>query len=110
MKTKTMGMQAPLETYGVVLDAGGRPSFFRSRRPLRELEVTMSISDSFDALGVAHDRGRRLRVEAATERLRGTSGTRSALAMFLRRAAERLDPAPLARRPVSRPELSVKGR
>lgn len=103
-------MQEPVTTFGVVLDAVDRHSFFRSRRPLRELEVTMSISDSFDALAVAHDRGRRLRAEAAAERLRGTSRARNALAMFLRRAAERLDPAPLARRPVSRPELSVSGR
>ena len=70
----------------------------------------MFISHPLDALVVAHDRGRRLRAEAATERLRGTSGTRSALAVVLRRAAERLDPPPLARRPVSSPKISVTGR
>lgn len=56
-------------------------------------------TDPRDALVVAYERGRRLRAEAAAERLRGTSGTRRSLAGSLRRAADRLDPAPLARRP-----------
>jgi hypothetical protein len=61
--------------------------------------ITMSTLDPLDALFLAHERGRRLRAEAAAERLRSTSGTRRALAVSLRRAADRLDPAPLARRP-----------
>ena len=58
----------------------------------------MLTSDPLDALVLAHERGRRLRAEAAAERLRSTSGTRHAVAAYLRRAADRLDPAPLARR------------
>lgn len=52
----------------------------------------MLINDPFDDLAVAHSRGRRLRAEAAAERLRGTSRPRRALAEKLRRAADRLDP------------------
>ncbi len=64
---------------------------------MSEREDTMFTSDPLDALAVAHERGRRLRAEAAAERLRGAPGTRRALAVTLRRAADRLDPAPLAR-------------
>ena len=52
----------------------------------------MLINDPFDDLAVAHTRGRRLRAEAAAERLRSTSRPRRALAETLRRAADRLDP------------------
>ena len=52
----------------------------------------MLIHDPFDDLAAAHSRGRRLRAEAAAERLRGTSRPRRALAETLRRAAEHLDP------------------
>jgi hypothetical protein len=58
----------------------------------------MFTSDPLDALVVAHERSRRLRAEAAAERLRDTSSIRRALAVSLRRAADRLDPTPLARR------------
>ena len=63
----------------------------------------MFTSNPFDALAVAHQRGHELRAEAAAERLLGTPGTRRALAASLRRAADRLDPAPLARRPATQP-------
>ena len=58
----------------------------------------MFIGHPLDALAVAHQRGRELREEAAAARLCGTSTTRRALAESLRRAADRLAPAPLARR------------
>jgi hypothetical protein len=64
----------------------------------------MFISNPLDALAAAHAHGRELRAEAAAERLFGTSGTptRRAIAVALRRAADRLDPAALApRRPFS---------
>jgi hypothetical protein len=61
----------------------------------------MLTSDPLEFLALAHGRGRRLRAEAAAERLRGTSGTRRKLAVSLRRAADRLDPAPYANRPAS---------
>jgi hypothetical protein len=51
----------------------------------------MFTSDPRDALVFAHERARRL--------CAGASGTRRALAASLRRAANRLDPAPLAPRP-----------
>jgi hypothetical protein len=56
----------------------------------------MLTTDPVDALAVAHERGRRLRGEATAERLCGTSGTRQTLAVLLRRAADRVDPAPRA--------------
>lgn len=59
----------------------------------------MFTSDARDALLVAHERPRRLREETAAERLRRASGARRALAASLRRAANHLDPAPLAPRP-----------
>ena len=52
-----------------------------------------------DALDLADDRGRRLREEAAAERVRRAGGTRRAVATSLRRLANRLDPAPFAPRP-----------
>jgi len=76
-------------------------------KPKRELEVTKLTSDPLD---VAHERGRRLRAEAAAERLRGTSRTRHVLAASLRRAADRLDPAPLARRTALSPGSPAKAR
>ncbi len=54
------------------------------------------------ALAMADERGRRLRAEAAAERLRGRSRVRHALADSLRRAADRLEPAPRAPRFVLR--------
>jgi hypothetical protein len=59
----------------------------------------MFITDPFDALVIAHARGRQLRAEATAERLRGTSPGRRALASSLRRLADRLDAASLAPRP-----------
>ena len=52
-----------------------------------------------DALDVADERGRRLREEAAAERVRRDAGTRRTLAASLRRLADRLDPVPFAPRP-----------
>jgi len=58
---------------------------------------------SDDSLEVARERGRRLWAEAAAERLRAPSRTRHVLAAFLRRAADRLDPASsLVRKPALR--------
>jgi hypothetical protein len=68
----------------------------------------MFITDPFDALVVAHAHGRRLRAEATAERLCGTSGARRDIAVFLRRAADRLDPAVLVPRPALSPETRVK--
>lgn len=59
----------------------------------------MITLDPHDALVAAHEHGRRLRAEAAAERLRGPSATRRALALSLLRAANRLDPASLAAGP-----------
>ena len=59
----------------------------------------MFNSDPHDALAVAHRHAGHLRAERAAERLRRASVTRRALAASLRRAANRLDPAPLAPRP-----------
>ena len=70
--------------------------------PNRELEATMFTGDPLGALVAAHDRGRVLRAEAAAERLREPSSMRRAVAETLRRAADRLEPAPLAHRPVLR--------
>jgi hypothetical protein len=61
----------------------------------------MFSSNRLDALALAHDRGRQLRAEAAAERVRDTLGTGRALAAPLRRAADRLDPASLSRRPAT---------
>jgi len=55
------------------------------------------FTDPLDGLAQIRERGRRLRAEAAAERLRGPSWTRRALAASLRRATDHLEPAPLAR-------------
>ena len=62
-------------------------------------EVVM-ISSTLDGLALAHEHGRRLRADAARERVAGTSRMRLALATFLRRAADRLDTRTLASTPV----------
>jgi hypothetical protein len=59
----------------------------------------MFTSDPRDALVFAHEHARRLRAETAADRLRRPSGARRVIAASLRRAATRLDPAPLAARP-----------
>jgi hypothetical protein len=59
----------------------------------------MVTSDPHDALVFAHQHARQLRAERAAERLRHGSVTRRALAAALRRAANRVDPAPFAPRP-----------
>jgi hypothetical protein len=61
----------------------------------------MFTNDPLHALVVAHERGHRLRAEAASERMRSTPATRRVLAASLRRTADRLDRAPLARIPAS---------
>jgi hypothetical protein len=58
----------------------------------------MLIYDPRDALVLAHERARHLREETVADHLRSASGTRRAVVAVLRRAATRLDPAPLARR------------
>jgi hypothetical protein len=68
----------------------------------------MFISYPLDALAAAHAHGRELRAEAAAERLFASSGTRRAIAVWLRRAADRLDPAVLAARPAFSPQAHVK--
>jgi hypothetical protein len=62
----------------------------------------MLTSDPLDALQFARERNRNLRAAAAAERLRSASGTRRTLAVYLRRAADRLDPAPAVPTPVPR--------
>ena len=52
------------------------------------------IPDPRDQLTIAHERGEQLRSEVASERLAGPPPARRALAASLRRAANRLDPAP----------------
>lgn len=59
----------------------------------------MFTSDPTDALAVAHSRGRRLRDERAAERFRRASRRGSTLAALLRRAADHLEPTPVAHRP-----------
>lgn len=68
----------------------------------------MFTCNPLDALAVAHVRGGELRAEAAMDRLGGTSAARHAIAVFLRRAADRLDPAALAPRPAFGREAGVK--
>ena len=53
------------------------------------------VPDPLDQLTLAQERGERLRDEAAAERLGAPSKARRALAGFLRRAADLLDPTPL---------------
>jgi hypothetical protein len=71
--------------------AGGADTFALDQNATW-MEVTMFTSDPLDVLAVAREHGRRLRTEAALARLRGASPTRRALALSLRRAADRLDP------------------
>ena len=52
-----------------------------------------------DALVLAHEHARRLRAEAAAERLGGGAPMRGAIAAALRRAADRLDPGSLVQQP-----------
>jgi hypothetical protein len=68
----------------------------------------MVTCNPLDALAIAHTRGRELRADAAAERLRGTTATRRAIAVSLRRAADRLDPAALAWRAAFGPKARVK--
>ena len=55
----------------------------------------MLTSDSHDGLVLAHERTRRLRAEAAAERLRAPSALRHGVAVLLRGAANRVEPTPL---------------
>lgn len=57
----------------------------------------MVASHPSDALFLGHERARRLRAETAARRHHRVSATSRALAAALRCAAERLDPAPLAK-------------
>jgi hypothetical protein len=59
----------------------------------------MFIAHPRDGLVVAHERGRQPHAQAAAERMRSPSTSRRALAVSLRRAADRLDPVPLACQP-----------
>jgi len=59
----------------------------------------MFTSDPRDALLVANQCARRLREASAAERLFRDSSARRALAAFMRRVADRLDPASFAPRP-----------
>jgi hypothetical protein len=52
-----------------------------------------------DALVLAHEHGRSLRAQAAAERLVGAWTMRGAIAVWLRRAADRVDPGALVRQP-----------
>lgn len=59
----------------------------------------MFISDPHDELIVAHDHGRRLHEERAAEGFRRAPRRGRSLAALFRRAADRLDPTPVAHRP-----------
>jgi hypothetical protein len=59
----------------------------------------MFANDPRDALALLHSRGRSLRQERAAEAFRRTERRGSSLAALLRRAADRLDPTPVAHRP-----------
>jgi hypothetical protein len=54
----------------------------------------MITTDPRDALALSEQRSRQFQAEAAAERLREPSAMRRALAVSLRRAADRLDPGP----------------
>ncbi len=64
------------------------------------------LTHTHDDLELVHARGRRLRADAAAARVGGRSPVRHAIAVALRRAADRLDPARLA----PTPDLLVKER
>ena len=59
----------------------------------------MIITDPRDALALSEQRSAQFQAEAAAERLREPSVVRRGLARFMRRAADRLDPAPRAWQP-----------
>ncbi len=59
----------------------------------------MITTDPRDTLALYAQRARDLHAQAAAERLREPSRLRRALALSLRRTADRLDPAPRAWRP-----------
>ncbi len=54
----------------------------------------MITTDPRDTLALTAQRASQLQAEAAAERLREPSAVRRTLALSLRRAADRLDPAP----------------
>ena len=56
----------------------------------------MIITDPRDALALSAQRANQRQAEAAAERLREPSKVRRAFALALRRAADRVDPAPHA--------------
>ncbi len=60
----------------------------------------MFTSNTSDALAFAYERARQLREETAAKRLRRAAKTGCSLAALLRRAADRIDPPPLAHRAV----------
>ena len=60
----------------------------------------MHISACSSDLGYARDRARELQAQAAAERTRAALAPRRTMALLLRRAADRLDPAPLAPTPL----------
>jgi len=59
----------------------------------------MFANDPRDALALLHSRGHSLRQERAAEAFRRTERRGASLAALLRRAADRLDPTPVAHRP-----------
>jgi hypothetical protein len=59
----------------------------------------MITTDPRDMLAFSEQRSAQFQAEAAAERLREPSAMRRALARFMRRTADRLDPAPRGWRP-----------
>jgi hypothetical protein len=59
----------------------------------------MFANDPRDALALLQRRGRSLRQERAAEAFRRTERRGATLAALLRRAADHLDPTPVAHRP-----------
>ena len=57
------------------------------------------FTSTIDSLALAQQHGRELRAQAAAERLCGAPRKRRVLAASVRRAADRLDPMPLAPKP-----------
>ena len=62
----------------------------------------MLTHDPSDVLAMSRERSRHLCAAASAERFRAASRTRRTLAVYLRRVADRLDPAPLAPTPAPR--------
>ena len=56
----------------------------------------MFVNDCSSGLAYARERARQLQAQAAAERIRSAAAPRRTAALLLRRAADRLDPAPLA--------------